>query len=60
MKFEYLHEARKKHDMFVSVGENNSSSPKIIEAVPCRLTERVRMEAAITGTVSQRVRLNLG
>lgn len=60
MKFGYLHDTRKKHDLSVSVGEKNSSSPKIIEAVPCRLTERVRMEAAITEAVSQRLRLNLG
>jgi hypothetical protein len=60
MKFGYLHDARKKHSLFVSVGEKNSSSPKIIEAVPCRLTERVQMEAVITGAVSQRLRLNLG
>ena len=60
MKFGYLHDARKKHDLSVPVGENSSSSPKIIEAAPCRLTERVRMEAAITGVVSQRLRLNLG
>jgi hypothetical protein len=60
MKFGYLHDARRKHDLFVSVGEKNSSSLKIIEAVPYRLIEPTRMEAAITGAVSQRLRLNLG
>ena len=60
MKFGYLHDGRKKHDLSVSVGEKNSSSPKTIEAVPCLLAERIRMEAVIVGSVSQRLRLNLG
>ena len=60
MKFGYLDEACRKHDLSAPLGKKDSSSPKINEAVPCWLPEAVRMEAATAVAVSHRLRLNLG
>jgi hypothetical protein len=60
MKFGYSHSAGRKHDLPVFVAERGSSSPRIIDASSCPLTEQVRMETVVAGAVSQRLRLNLG
>jgi hypothetical protein len=59
MKFRYLHSAGKQ-DVPVFVAEIGSSSPRIIEAPSCPLTEQVHKETVMAGAVSQRLRLNLG
>ena len=44
MKFGYLHDTNGKNNLSVRAAEENSGSPKIIEAVTWRLAEQLRME----------------
>jgi hypothetical protein len=59
MKFGYSKNTGRKHNSPAFMAGNRSSSPKMIEATPCQLTERIRLEVAKAGAVSQRLRLNL-
>lgn len=60
MKFGYLHDSHEKNNLSVPLAEENSSSPKIVEAATWRLAEQTRMETGQAGAVSNRLRLNLG